>query len=29
MGYAVLTGLFIGLLVAKWKYYNNFTHKDK
>lgn len=29
MGYVVLTGLFIGLLIAKWKYYDNFTHRDK
>ena len=29
MGYIVLTGLFVILLIAKWSYYKNFNHRDK
>ena len=29
MGYVILVGLFATVLIAKWKYYDNFIHKDK
>lgn len=29
MGYVILSGLFVILLIAKWKYYDNFTHRNK